>query len=321
MKKLIQIIFIIFIVACLSCSVCASDNPISKGPIELIIPWGAGGSHDMVARAIVSVASNYFDRSTPLVIVLKPGGTTAVGSVYVKGAKPDGHTLLFGSNPQVLSPRIQKVGFTLDDFKPVCQINYNAPVFVANKDIGITSVEELIAKANEKPGELLFSASLWGVFHVPFLLFNKQAGIDVTLLPGTSGGDAMNAVINGDVDFTAGFPSVVVDHIKAGNVYPLAVTSKERLEMLPDVPTFFELGYESAIYNMWRGILVPKDTPDEIVKYLEDTFRAIAEDASFKNLISKMGETVNFLGTQEFKKSLKDEEDRYEKNLSEYLKY
>jgi len=322
MKKLIQIMLIIFIVACLSCSVCASDNPISKGPIQLVIPYGAGGSHDMVARAIVSVASDYFESSNPLVIVLKPGGNTTVGSIYVKNAKPNGHTLLFANNPNLtLFPHTQQVGFTLDDFKPVCQINHNAPVFIVNKDIGITSVEELIAKAKEKSGKLLFGSSFMGAFHVPFLLFNNKAGIDVQLMPLGGGGDALLKTISGDVDFTAGFPSTVVDHIKAGNVYPIAISSKERSEILTDVPTFFELGYEDAIFYMWRGFVVPKDTPDEIVEYLDDRFRAIVEDASFKKLISRMGETINYLNAQEFKKELEDEVERYERNLSEYIVY
>jgi len=276
----------------------------------------------MHARALTSVASKYFGNDSPIIPVLKPGAAATVGSVYVKNAKPDGHTLLFGSNNNIILPHIQKTGYSIDDFKPVCQINYSQDVFVSNKDSGIMSIEQLVSRLKEKPGSLIYAhAGIWSALYIPWRLFVDGEGINMVDLPTSGGGPTLQAVLSGDAEIGSGFPSVVLDHIKAGNLNPLAVTGTERLDQLPDVPTFLELGYDNVVFKMWRGILVPKDTPDEIVKYLSDKFEKCTKDPSFVKFLSKMGEKVHFLNYEEFAKSIEEETKRYEESFADYYKY
>jgi len=321
MKKFLVIALIFFVIGSIALNVYAFE--FSKGPIELIIPFGAGGSHDMHARGMTSVASNYFERENPLIPVLKPGGSGAVGSIYVKNSKPDGHTLLFGHNGiNIIAPHVRKLDYLLSDFKAVCQINYGTVVFVSNKDSGITSIEQLVSHLKEKPGSLTYASSgIWGALYIPWQLFVDQAGIEMKHLPTAGGGPALQAVLTGDGEIGGGFSTVVLDHIKAGNLIPLAVTSRERLETLPDVPTMIELGYDDVIYQMWRGVLVPKDTPDEIVEYLSDRFEKLTKDPSFIKFISKMGEKANFVGSKEFNKNIKEEEKMYKEKFAKYYIY
>jgi len=321
MKKFLVIFLILFIMGSVTLGVYAFE--FSKGPIELIIPFGAGGSHDMHARAITSVSSKYFERENPLIPVLKPGGSGAVGSIYVKNSKPDGHTLLFGHNGiNIIAPHVRKIDYSLDDFKLVCQINYGTVVFVSNKDSGITSIKELVSYLKEKPGSLTYASSgIWGALYIPWKLFVDQAGIEMKHLPTAGGGPALQAVLTGDGEIGSGFSTVVLQHIKAGNLIPLAVTSRERLEELPEVPTMTELGYSDVVFQMWRGILVPKDTPDEIVKYLSDRFEELTKDPSFNSFLKKMGERVAFEDYEEFSKNVKEEEEMYKDKLGKYYIY
>lgn len=322
MKNFVQIIFIVFVVTILSFATCAYANEFSDGPIEIVIPYGAGGSHDMNARGIVSVAADYFGPANPIKIVLMPGGTGSVGSIYVKNAKPDGHTLLFGNNANMVMPHIVESGYSIEDFRAVCRFNYAAPLFVSSKESGITSIEELVAKVKENPGKLVYShGGLWGVTHIPWLLFVDQAGLDMIELPTEGGGPSLQAVLSGDVAFTATFVSVLIDHIRAGNLFPLAVGGAERLDELPDVPTFIELGYDNVSFDMWRVILAPKDTPDEIVEYLSDRFEELGKDPSLVKFLSKMGEKVQFVDYKEFDQELKELAVTYKNNLSKYYKY
>jgi len=321
MKKFLVISLIFFVIGSITIGVNAFE--LSKGPIMLIIPFGAGGSHDLHARAMTSVASDYFERENPLIPVLKPGGSGAVGSIYVKNAKPDGHTLLFGHNGiNIIAPHVRKLEYSLEDFKLVCQINYGTVVFVANKDSGITSIKQLVSYSKENPGSLTFGSSgIWGALYIPWKLFVDQAGIEMKHLPAAGGGPALQLVLTGDSEIGAGFSAVVLEHIKAGNLIPLAVTSRERLEELPEVPTMMELGFDNVIFQMWRGILVPEDTPDEIVKYLSDRFEKLTKDPSFVKFLSKMGEKVDFLDYKGFSKAVEEEDKMYKDKFAEYYIY
>jgi len=289
-------------------------------PIEFIIPFGAGGSHDLHARAIASVSHQYFPK--PIVPVLKPGGSGAVGSVYVRNSPPDGHTLLFGHNGiNVIAPHVRKVDYSMDDFIPVCQINYGTVIMAARKDSGITSIEELVQKCKENPNSLTFvSSGIWGALYIPWILFVESAGIQMQHLPTAGGGPALQALLAGDGEIGAGFPSAILPHIKSGDLIPIAVTSGKRLPELPDVPTFKELGYDFT-WQMWRGVLAPKGTPMETIKYLSDHFAELVKDKSFIKLVNKMGERVDFLDYQQFKEYIAQEEQMYRKLLGKYYKY
>ncbi len=320
MRKLLSVsLLALILIMSTGFSFAADDLNFPTRPIELVIPFGPGGSHDMHARAITSVASSYF--SKPIIPVLKPGASAAVGSMYVKNANPDGHTLLFGHNGvNIIAPHVRDVAYSIEDFKPVAQINYGTVIFFARADSGITSIEQLVSELKEDPGSLTFASSgIWGALHIPWKLFVEDAGIEMSHLPTAGGGPAMQAVLSGDAEIGAGFPPQSLPHIESGKIIPLAVTSETRIDELPDTPTFMELGYDFS-WQMWRGVLAPKDTPDEIVAYLSDRFEELVKDPSFVSMLGRMGERVNFLDHEEFAEQIEKEKAMYRRLLGQYYK-
>ena len=169
----------------------AQDIQFPSRPIRLIIPFSAGGSHDLHARALVSVAPNYIDQ--PIIVELKPGGTGAVASQFVASSRPDGHTLLFGApDANTLVNQAQNLPYTKDSFIPVAMINYSPVPIMARADAPFKTFQEFVAYAKANPGKIRYgSAGVWGIPHVPYEYLQKQLGIRLTHVPYAGGGPAL----------------------------------------------------------------------------------------------------------------------------------
>lgn len=282
----------------------AQDFPTK--PIELVLPFGPGGSHDLTARAVASVAHQYLGQ--PLLVVLKPGGGGAVGSQHVIRAKPDGYTLLFGgSGPNTTFALVQKAPIGPDQFTPVARINYSAPLLAVRADAPWKSLKELVDYAKQNPGKLNFANSgPWGAADLPMRMLGKAAGFEYNNIPHDGGGPSMLAVLGGHADATFGFTAQLVPQIAAGKMRVLAITDVKRHPDLPNVPTVKEDGYD-VVFTMWRSVLAPKGTPPAIVEKLETAFKKLSEDRSFKALIKSLGDEVHFQGGKDFEKTWRDE--------------
>lgn len=288
----------------------AQDFPTK--PIELVIPFGPGGSHDLTARAVVSVAHQYLGQ--PLVVVLKPGGGGAVGSQYVIKAKPDGYTLLLGgTGPNTVFTLVQKVPIGPDQFTPVARINYSSTIFAVRADAPWKSLRELMDWAKKNPGKLNFANSgPWGAADFPMRMLARAAGIDYNNIPFDGGGPALLAVLGGHADATFGFTAQFLPQIAAGKIRLLAVTDAKRLRDLPSLPTAQEEGLD-VVFTMWRSVLAPKGTPQAIVDKLERAFRQITQDKSFQALIKQLGDEIQFLGGKEFEAAWRQESEAFAK--------
>ncbi|OGL18035.1 MAG: hypothetical protein A3F92_15360 [Candidatus Rokubacteria bacterium RIFCSPLOWO2_12_FULL_71_22] len=277
-------------------------------PVELVLPFGPGGSHDLTARAVSSVAHQYLGQ--PLLVVLKPGGGGAVGSQQVIRAKPDGYTLLFGgTGPNTIFPLVQKAPIGPDQFVPVARINHSPAVFAVRSDAPWKTFREVIEHAKKNPGKLNFAnTGPWGAADFPMRLIAKAAAIDYNNIPHDGGGPALLAVLGGHADATFGFAPQLMPQIAAGKVRALAVTGAKRLSILPNVPTVKEEGYD-VTFTMWRAALAPKGTPQAVVDKLEAAFRKLSEDRSFKALIKQLGDDIDFQGSKEFAETWRHEWD------------
>jgi putative tricarboxylic transport membrane protein len=281
-------------------------------PIELVIPFGPGGSHDLTARAIVSVAQPYLGQ--PLVVVLKPGGGGAVGSQYVSRAKPDGHTLLLGgTGPNTIFALVQKAPTGPDQFTPVARINYSPTIFAVRADAPWKSLREVIAFAKQNPGKLSFAnTGPWGAADFPMRLIARAGGIEYNNIPFDGGGPSMLAVLGGHADGTFSFAAQLMPQLGAGKLRALAVTDSSRLAALPAVPTVREEGVD-VTFTMWRAVLAPKGTPQPIVDKLEAAFKRITEDKSFQALVKQLGDDIQFLGGKEFETAWRQESEEFAK--------
>jgi tripartite-type tricarboxylate transporter receptor subunit TctC len=282
----------------------AQDFPTK--PVELVLPYGPGGSHDLTARAVASVAQPYLGQ--PLLVVLKPGGGGAVGSQSVIRAKPDGYTLLFGgSGPNTTFALVQKAPIGPEQFTPVARINYSAPILAVRADAPYKSFKELVDYAKKNPGKVNFANSgPWGAADLPMRMIGRAAGFEYNNIPHDGGGPSLLAVLGGHADATFGFTAQLMPQIAAGKIRPLAITDVKRHPDLPTVPTVKEEGYD-VVFTMWRSVLAPKATPPAVVDKLEGAFKKLSEDKSFIALIKSLGDQVNFQGGKEFEKTWRDE--------------
>jgi len=275
-------------------------------PVNFIIPFGAGGSHDLTARVLVSVAYQYLGQ--PLVIQLKPGGGGAIASDYVAQAAPDGYTLLFGGNgPNSVLPAVTGRSKGPDDFSPVCQINYSSSFIITRPGTPYKTFKEMIAWAKANPGKLTYANSgPWGAGDTPWKMIEKATGIQTKNIPYDGGGPALLALLGGHVDVSGTLTAQGLPHIQAGKIIPLVYLGDTRHPELKDVPTAKELGV-NVVFKMWRAVLAPKGTPRPIIEKLAAVFKQMTEDKSCVNLINKLGDEVMYMGPDEFHKFWKEE--------------
>lgn len=274
--------------------------------VTLVIPFGAGGSHDLTARAVTSVAADYLGQ--PMIVQLKPGGGGAIASDFVLKAAPDGYTLLFGgSGPNTTLPAIEGRSKGPDDFGAVCRVNYSPAIIVARGDAPYKTFKEMLGWAKSNPGKLIFgNTGPWGAGDLSWKMIIKETGIETKNVPHDGGGPALMAVLGGHVDVSGLFTAQTLPHIQSGKLRALAVTDTQRDPSLKDIPTCREEGV-NVVYLMWRGVLAPKGIPRPVVDKLATAFKRMCEDKSVTNMIKKFGDEVQYLGPDEFSKVWREE--------------
>ncbi len=275
-------------------------------PVTLIIPVGAGGSHDLTARAVTSAAVDYLGQ--PVIVQLKPGGGGAIGSEFVAKAPPDGYTLLFGGTGwSTTFPAVEGRSKGPDDLAAVCRINYSPTIIVARSDLPYKNFREMVEWAKANPDKLIFgNTGPWGQADLSWKLITKQTGIKTRNVPYDGGGPSILAVLGGHADLTGGLAASLLPHIKSGKFRALAVLDDRRQEELPNVPTAKEEGV-NVVNLMWRAVLAPKGTPRPIIDQLALAFKKMTEDKSVIGMIKKFGDDIQYLGPDEFTKIWREE--------------
>ncbi len=275
-------------------------------PITLVIPLGAGGSHDLHARGITGIISDILEQ--PMVVKLLPGGAGMRGTTFAAQAKPDGYTVLFTHNGlDQLVPQTQKVPFDpLKDFKTIARINYAEPIFMTHNSAPFKTLQGFIDYAKANPGKVNFGHSgVWGALHTPTAQLLKATGIRVNLIPHQGGGPSLQALLAKQDDIGGLFATQARPHVKAGKLIPLAVAGDTRLSKDPDfkgVPTTAELGFPAVSFTMDRIFMAPAGVPEERLKVLRDAFEKLTENRSFKKFMASIGEDVEFMRGEEYDK-------------------
>jgi len=252
----------------------AAEYP--ERPITLIIPLGAGGSHDLHARGITGVISDIIGQ--PMVVKLVPGASGMKGTGEAAKAKPDGYTLLFTHNAfDQLRPQTVDAPFnTLKDFKTIARINFGQPILVARSDLPYKTLDEFIAYAKANPGKVNMGHSgVWGATHIPTAQLLKSTGIKVNLIPHKGGGPQLQALLSGEDDIGFLFATQTRPHFKAGKVRVLGVAGDTPIPNDPDfgdVPTMASLGYPDVAFTMDRIFMAPAGMPEKDLQYLRDSF-------------------------------------------------
>jgi tripartite-type tricarboxylate transporter receptor subunit TctC len=268
----------------------AADDFPAK-PITLVLPLGAGGSHDLNSRVFTSIIPSYLGQA--MVVKLMPGASGQKGTAAVAQAKADGYTLLFTHNFfDQLQQHVTKLPYKPSDFQTVVRLNYATPSIVVRADKPWKTLKEMIDYGKANPGKLKFGHSgNWGAIMVPGALLLSEAGVQATLVPHKGGGPAMKALMAGDVDFTMAFPSVV-----GGLGDKLRVlASLGETTLYKGVPTLKELGYTPTVGLMNRVVMAPKGVPADRIKKIQDAFVALQGDKTYKKMMGRLGENTELM--------------------------
>ena len=278
------------VVAVVAAVLCGAARPAAAAdwptrPVTLIIGFAAGSMLDLVGRAIADDLAAAIGQ--PVLVESKPGGGGVVSALYVAKAPPDGYTLLLnGAGPAVLRPLMDKsIGYdTLTDFTPIILVGETPNVLVANPKLGLKTVKDLLAYAKSKGGKISIGHSGPGtVGQLCTALFASEAGLDVTSVSYRGTAPMMLDVLGGTID--AGFPAY---NPATRQAKVLAVTSAERVEFLPDVPTMKESGFD-VVGGTWHAIMGPAHMPAAIVARLNGAIDAFLRKPETRRRFNEVG--------------------------------
>ena len=254
-------------------------------PITLVVPFGAGGGTDIIARAFASSAANIL--GVPVNVVNRPGAAGTTGAAEVARARPDGTTIMItSSGSYVLSGLMRGLDVNaFDSFRTVGQIGNLTTSLMVSADGPYQTIDDLVDALRANPGGLSWAHTGRGSFHhVAGQAFLDSLGLDAVDVPFSSGGTTRTAVIGGQVDF--GMIGIQQRSGFEEQIRALALVSDERDPFADDVPTFPELGFDTPLVSSPIALFLPLGTPDEIVSALEETARAVTQDPAFEEVMT-----------------------------------
>jgi tripartite-type tricarboxylate transporter receptor subunit TctC len=276
----------------LSSPVVAQDFPTK--PINLVVPFAAGGSTDLVGRIIAEGMSAQLGQQ--VLVVNQAGAGGVVGATAVADAAPDGYTILMGTiATHALSASLYATP-PFDpsaDFAPISLLVTVPNVLLVNPDFPANTVEELIAKLKAEPETHAYASSGNGTpLHLSGELFKSMAGVDMVHVPYQGSGPALVDALSGAVPIIFDNLPSATEHMKAGTLRPLAVTTLERAASFPDVPTMDEAGVPGYETNTWNALFAPAGTPPEVVASLNEAAVAVVNDPTVKERLAGVGAVV-----------------------------
>ena len=290
----------------------AQDKYPSKA-ITLICPYSAGGNADQRSRQIGRYLSTALGQ--PVIVDNKPGAGGNIGTEAVAKAKPDGYVIGMGNfAPLAVNPTMfAKINFDpTKDLAPVCLIERGPLVLMVNATSPYKSVKDVIAAAKASPGKLSFaSGGLGGSHHLSGELFKSVAGVSITHIPYKGGAPATTDLMGGQVDMMFEQMYAAAPSIRAGKLRALAITSKTRSPLFPELPTMIEAGVPGFEVQNWQGLIAPAGTPPAIIKLLnEATNKALADPAIREQMLGQ-GNEIGGGTPEQFAALIKSEGQRW----------
>jgi len=266
-----------------------NDAAWSQRSIKIVVPFPPGGSADILARLLGEQVGK--TNGVTVVTENRPGAGASIAYEAVARAAPDANTLVINGNSLVINPHLRKVNYDpLTSFEPVCYLVSSPQVYVVNPDSPYRTLNDLIAAARAKPGEItLASVGPATTQHIGFEQLKYAAKVNITYVPFSGGAPAMNALLGGHVTSVFANYSEAVEHIKAGKLRVLASASKKRIEPLPDVPTVAEAGFKDYEVEVWFGLLAPAKTAKDATAQLASWFTAAMQVPEVKPKLVNLG--------------------------------
>jgi tripartite-type tricarboxylate transporter receptor subunit TctC len=287
-------------------------------PISLIVPFPAGGTTDVLARALADKLTQSLGQT--VIVESKPGACATLGADHVAKSKPDGYTLLVGAVHHTIASSVyKKLPYDFQkDLAPITTIALVPNVLVVNANTPAKNVAELVAMLKTKPGQFNYGSNGNGTAqHLIGTQFQNLTGTDVAHIPYKGSGPLTTDLLGGQVTMSFDTVTPVLQHIKSGKLRALAVSTGKRASALPEVPTLDEAGLKGFDIGTWFGVLAPAATPPEIVARLNAEMVKIIQSAEFRKRMDEIGAEPIGDSTAQMAGQIKSETDKFAKLVKE----
>ena len=287
-------------------------------PISLVVPFPPGGSSDVLARALTDKLSQALGQT--VIVESKPGAGATLGADYVAKARPDGYTLLMGAVHHTIATSVyKKLPYDFQkDFVPITTVALVPNVLTVSANSAAKDVKGLIALAKASPGKLSYGSNGNGTAqHLIGTQFSKLAGVDILHVPYKGSGPLVTDLLGGQIEMSFDTLTPVYQHVKAGKLRALAVTTGKRSTALPDVPTLAESGLKDFDLGTWFGVLAPAGTPKDIVTRLNAEMVKIINTPDFRKRMAEVGAEPIGNSPAEMARQINDDTDKYARLVKE----
>ncbi|WP_373764361.1 tripartite tricarboxylate transporter substrate binding protein [Delftia acidovorans] len=281
-------------------------------PVNLIVPFPAGGTTDVLARALGQELSKSLGQ--PVVVENRPGAGATLGADHVAKAKPDGYTLLMGAVHHTIATSVyRRLGYDFQkDLAPITVVAVVPNVLVVNPQVPAKTVQELLAQARAQPGKLAYGSNGAGTGqHLIGAQFESMGGVQLLHVPYKGSGPLTTDLLGGQIAMSFDTVTPVLPHIKAGKLRALAVTTARRSVALPDVPTLDEAGLKGFDMGTWFGVLAPAATPREVLARLGTDMNRIIESPQFRRKMEEIGAEPIGGSPEQMARQIRDDTDRF----------
>lgn len=284
-------------------------------PVSLLVPFGPGGSTDLIARALAVEMAKTLKQQ--VVVLNKAGAGGAIGAAEVANAKADGHMLgMLPVGPLTTQPNLRKLPYSADSFDYVCRVYANPQVLLVRKDSPYKSVMDLIADARANPGKLTYASTGAGsVPHLALAALASATGTKMVHVPYKGDSDSLLGVLSGDITMFVSHSTLLSTH--GDKVRGLAVLAPTRLKEFPDLPTIAEQGGPALNFEVWGGVTTAKGTPPAALAALDQACRTATQSEGFRKQLETMNTPVHYMDGKTFGAFVKSEFERNGRVLRE----
>lgn len=311
-KKTVSTVLAILVALSFSANAFCADYP-SKA-VQMLIPFGAGGSADSMGRMIAKASEKHLGQN--IVAVNRPGAGGGIMLTALKEAKADGYTIGWGSTGILTATNIGNVPFKHDVFTHVARIGYSAMPIAVRADAPWNTFEEFVEYAKKNPSKIkMGNAGTGSATHLTPIFVEKELGLQLIHVP-LGAKRRVPSLLGGEVDAICVPLPEVAPQVRAGKAKVLVMPSETRDPAFEDVPTMKELGYDVVI-ELFRGISVPKGTPDDVVAKLEAAFEKGSQEPEFVEFAKKNSFNISFMNKEEFNKYILPMDDKIAKVMTE----
>ena len=318
--QLIRLILLSSSIFLFSNAAISQTFPAPNKPIRLIVGFAPGGGTDIVARALAPKIGEILGQS--VIVETRSGAAGTIAADMVSKSAPDGHTLLMGhSNSNAIAPFVlAKVPYNAaNDFSPITYVGYVPNILAINPNIPANTVAELVNLAKSKPGQFTYGSSGTGsTQHLAGALFGKISQIEINHIPYKGSGQAIIDLLAGQITMNFDTMPPVLEHIRAGKLRALAISTPKRLDLLSQVPTFSEVGIQGFDVTNWYAIIGPKGMAPEVVAKIDRAVRGAMSEPAIKATLDAQGLQTSGPSTPEaFGIFIKAELEKYSKMVKE----